>query len=528
MKARYVVVMVGVLGALTLGVISAFVFRPTYGQPVLVPDLERPMALERAEAARLGMRPARHGVEPVHGGAWQTRLVVHADECVALIVGVTGVSPVETLQLVDRTDMELATIVRGAESHVAQVQWCANVTTNVIAKLWLRDTYDDVVTSVRWELASARRGPGLDERRLTRNASTDQSSGDALDRRDEAAAVARFEARARDLELELVPDATTRSPPARVDARSGLLLPPTRTTFLALERALMTRDASPAIAAYFDPAPDWLSPPSALPEASGEQSAALLRVAGGWERVLAAADLGALGPGCVALTFARIDDPAPGAPVVRVAVPSLARTELTARDGVWSDRACPADGLFLYTIPAAAAAPYEIRVHAVPGAPRARARPRRSPWDGGLLPSAERTALAQTCRAAGAPASEPACVSLAAASDRDGGPAEEVDRLYERACAGGNADACARLSERWLVSIDFERHERAIELERLACDGGVWVSCAHRATRLRSAPDPTDGLAEARRLYGRACTEGRLAAACTNLQQMERWRLGAP
>ncbi len=505
----------------------AFIARPSYGVPVLARDLAEPMAAERAEATRLGMRPLRKGVAPTVDGRWQMDFVVNADECVALIAGVTGIVGIYRLDLEDRRGVKLATLPRGASSHVAQVQWCARAATGVRATLSHFGDRAALVPEVHWELASGGRGPGLDERRLTRNEIVDVRSREELDRRDEAEAVAAFEARARAVELELVPDATRRSPPLRVDERSAVLLPPEPATFLALERALMTRDATPTLAPYFEPVPEWLAVPGAVPAVQGTESVSLLRVEGGWERVLAATDLAALAAGgCVALTFARLEDPAPDAQVVRVEIPSMARQPLAGRDGVWSDRVCPAEGLYLYAIPAAAAAPYEVGIHAIPGASRVRAGSRRSTYGGELLPSAERTSLEQGCRSPDAAGSVQACAALARALERDGAPERDVDAAFERACGRGSAEACGQLSERWLASLDFGHHDRAIELERTACDGSDWTSCARRATRLRAAPDPTAGLAEARRLYGLACSEGHLAAACANLREMERLSLG--
>jgi hypothetical protein len=511
-----------VLLSLALGVFAAYRERRSY-DVVLSRDLVAPIAAERAEAVRLGMRPVRRGTARIGRSPWKLELPVGAEECHSLIVGVTGLGGIDALLLLDAAGATLANLHFYPQSRVEQVQWCSSAPTTVSVELRVALARRLEAPEVRWEFLSGPRGPGLDERTLTRNSPVEDALRERLDREERAAAIASVEERARATEAALVDDATERTEPLRVDLRSALLVPPERATFLAAQRALMTRDARPLLAPYFEPAPAWLPQPVPLPEASGMESAALLRVTGGWERVLAVVDFDVLGPSCVAVTFARIAEPAAGAPVVRVAIPSLARTELTERDGVWSDRVCPAVGLALYTIPADAAAPYDVRVFAIPGARPP--FPRRT-WDGELLPSEERTALAQSCPVRARNASPSACLSLARALERDGASSLDVDLAFERACLAGGSAACGQLSSRLFAS--GAAASRAVELERLGCDGGDWLTCERRATRLRSALDPTADLPEVRRLYELACTRGRLPAACANLAQMDRLQLGTP
>ena len=530
MNRRLVVPLVAATVALTFGAIVTNAARPDYGRPVLAADLDGSMAQETLEASRLGMRPLRHGVEATHDRAWALDFAVEANQCVALIVGVTGLAALGDFQLEDSFGAPLARPGYGtAFLHVEQVQWCSRAAANVHATLRLApNEHDAFVPEVHWALAAGPRGPTLDERALTRNTLIDASFRDAFEHAEAADARAALEAKARAAEESLQLGATERSPPLRVDERSVALLPPERATFLAAERAFMTRDATPAIAPYFAVVPPWLAQPVALPEASGAESPALLRVGDGWERVLVAVDFDALGPPHVALTFARIADASPDAAVTRVAIPSLERTALTETDGLWLDRTCPASGLFVYTIPAAASALHDVRVSELQGARLEPARPPRRRWDGELLPSEERTALAQRCSSPDDSAAPEACLAFARALDRDGASTADADAAYDRACTAGSAQACGQLAERWFALGAPARHDRAVQLEKTACERSDWMSCERRATRLRGAADPTADLPEIRRLYGTACSEGQLSAACANEQLMGQWQLGGP
>jgi hypothetical protein len=367
------------------------------------------------------------------------------------------------------------------------------------------------------------RGAGLDERTLTRNAAADDTIRAALDSADEAATRARLAAPARAVEASLVPDAMERSAPLDVDVRSAVLLPPARTTFLAAQRALMTPASTPALVPYFATVPSWLTAPSELPPSAGAESAALLRGANGWERVLAAVDFDALGPACVALTFARLTPGHADAVVTRVSVPSLARVPISGREGVSVDRLCPASGLHLYTISEALAAHYQVRVYVVPGT-RPRTRRRAPPWEGALLISDERARLGRECAATN-PRAHAACRELALAMLRDGAEQSDVDRAFETACTRGSAEACGQLSSLLLRRAEGpESITRGIALEQRACAEGAWASCSARAARLARAPSSQEQLDEAYALYRRACAEGQ-AAACRGEARMRELQL---
>jgi len=518
------------IGALAFGGQSAWRSRPTLRAPVLEAGLAAPMAREVAEAARLGLRVTSEGTSAPGADGWVHEFSVGADECVAVIVGVTGIEGISSLALQRRSGGMLASIPGQPQTHVGQVQWCARGRTQVRVELKLFGSFDsgetDQELQVLWKLASGARGPGLDERTLTRNASASDELRQALDDADDAAALARIVEPARAAESSLVPDAVERSALLDVDVRSAVLLPPTPTTFLAARRALMTPSATPALAAYFDTVPSWLAAPVALPTGMGLESAALLRVTVGFERVLAVVDFDALGPACVALAFTRIAPAREGAELVRVAIPSLMRVPVGGRDGVSVDRVCPASGLYLYTIPAAAAAPYQVRVHALPGS-RPRTRRRSPPWDGTMLLTGERAQLDRECAAAndGAPA---ACLGLARALLRDDAERPEVDRAFESACARGSADACGQHASRLLVRAESpEAMTRAFMLEQTGCAGGAWISCTARAARLATAAATQADLDEANTLYQRACREGHLDAACRGEARMRELQLVA-
>ena len=517
------------IGALAFGGQAAWSERATLAPPVLAADLRTPMAQEVAEAARLGLHITRDGTSALIDNRWRHDFSVEAGECVAVIAGVTGTEEIRSLELQRRSGGVLASIPETPRTYVAQVQWCARERTQVRVELAVESAFfggeEREPRQVLWKLASGTRGAGLDERTLTRNASADDTIRAALDQADDAAALARIAEPARASEAALVPDAVERSTPLDVDARSAVLLPPERATALAAQRALMTPSATAAIAPYFASVPAWLAAPSALPSLLGTESAALLRVADGWERVLAVVDFDALGPACVALTFARMAPAREGAEVVRVAIPSLARVPVNGRDGVSVDRACPASGLHLYTIPAAAAAPYQVRVHALPGS-RPRARRRSPPWDGELLLTGERAQLERECAATN-PAAPSACIGLARALLRDGAEQPDVDRAFEAACARGSADACGQLSTQLLVRAERHAMARAIALEQTACAGGAWVSCAARAARLASTAATQADLDEAHTLYQRACRERHLDGACRGEARMRELQLVA-
>ena len=522
MQKRTLIFLVAAVGAIGFGGYLTYVERHSYGAPILARDLVAPMGVEVAEAARLGMRETRDGQAVLHGSVWEDDFRVETNQCVALVAGVTGVAKIASLEWRDAGGHTLASVPSAPATHVAQVQWCAREASMLRARLALWDTVDPVPT-LHWTFASGPRGPGLDERTLTRNASADDAVREALDRAEDAATIARFADPARATEIALLPDALERSEPLRVDERSAVLVPPERLTFLAARRALMTPDATPALAPYFTDVPAWLQAATPLPQASGTESAALLRVRGGWERVLSVVDFDALTPACAAVTFARLAEPAPDAPVVRVAIPSLARTPLTERDNVWTDRVCPATNLHLYVIPASAAARYDVRLHALPGT-RPRVRRRGPAWDGAFLVSEERTEFARSCDARDA-AAPVACLALARALERDDAAPIDVDAAFERACTRGSADACGQLSARLGARATTETTERAIALERTACANGAWISCASRAARLARAPTSLQDITDAGDLYHRACNEGHLAGACRNEARMRELQL---
>lgn len=257
-----------------------------------------------------------------------------------------------------------------------------------------------------------------------------------------------------------------------VSARA-MLLAPVEPATLAARRALTGH------AHHVPRAIDPSSAPVAEPLGPGdEESTPYLRTRAGRMRAIAAIDgamwAAALGGGCVELAFTHDSDPLTPVPVVRVELPTLAETELSADDpAIAVDRRCPGDALAVYGTPEDASGDVTVSVRVVPG-------------DGALVASTfalpaprlpQIEALDAGCRAG----DDDACVELAAFAADGATGAGDADALLGGVCDRRGGEACALLGAR-LATRDAAR---ADALERRACATLDAPSCLRRAVRPR-------------------------------------------
>lgn len=336
-------------------------------------------------AAQLGMTLAEEGEEPVTlvdgVGVWRRPIALGARECVAVIVAAYGYQTPRAVAVQDAaadssriTTYPIAPLsVHRGEGLVAHAQWCNWAAQARVAVAETRPT-DPVQDSPFHEAVlhyAVYRGPWErvgGPRALTRG----ELSGEGL-------AALGPEPAALSARSQVPPGARPLGAAVDLTMAGARLLPANATTYRRLYEAVrsdLDAAVNPRVDPFVPPGDRWGlglpvnfrqvaaaarrgAPPAPLHDAVIEVARNRFR------RVLLVVDRGRLGAPCATLLFTRLvvgqgaalmrhDGPGPG-------------TALPSQGNVVRDRACPAEGVVIYTADDADQETYRLAAYATPG-----------------------------------------------------------------------------------------------------------------------------------------------------------------